>query len=57
MEPDRSTIWPFDEAGEPRDTALDGALDAMMSALLWWATALIPARKRERERAALAESA
>jgi NAD(P)H-dependent FMN reductase len=41
-------IWAaFDEAGEPRDATLDGALDAMAAELLWWATALIPARERE----------
>lgn len=43
-------IWAaFDEAGEPRDAGLDGAIDAMATELLWWATALIPARERDRE--------
>ena len=43
-------IWAaFDEAGAPQYAALDGALDAMAAELLWWATALIPARERDRE--------
>lgn len=43
-------IWAaFDEAGEPRNAALDGALNAMVAELLWWATALIPPRERDRE--------
>ena len=33
----------FDDAGEPRDAALEGALDAMMAELLWWAAILVPA--------------
>jgi NAD(P)H-dependent FMN reductase len=43
-------IWAaFDEAGEPRDPALAGALDATLAELLWWAAALSPARERSRE--------
>jgi electron transfer flavoprotein alpha/beta subunit len=47
-------VWAaFDEAGEPRNAALDGALGAMVAELLWWATALIPARERDREAVAV----
>lgn len=43
-------VWAaFDEAGEPREAALDGALDALVAELLWWANALIPAREHGRE--------
>jgi NAD(P)H-dependent FMN reductase len=38
----------FDEAGRPRNAALDRALEAMMTELLWWAVSLIPARERDR---------
>lgn len=48
-------IWAaFDEAGEPRDATLDRALDALVAELLWWAAALIPARKRDRAAQAVA---
>jgi NAD(P)H-dependent FMN reductase len=41
-------VWEaFDEADEPRNAALDSSVDAMVAALLRWATALIPARERE----------
>jgi hypothetical protein len=30
-------------------TLLDGALDATVAELLWWAAALIPAREQSRE--------
>jgi NAD(P)H-dependent FMN reductase len=40
-------VWAaFDDAGEPRDAALEGALEAMMAELLWWAALLVPARGR-----------
>jgi NAD(P)H-dependent FMN reductase len=43
-------VWAaFGEAGEPQNAALNGALEAMVAELLWWATALIPARERDRE--------
>jgi NAD(P)H-dependent FMN reductase len=43
-------IWAaFDAAGEPQNAALDGSLEAMTTELLWWATALIPARDHDRE--------
>jgi len=39
-------IWSaFDEAGEPHNSMLNGAAEAMIAELLWWATALIPARE------------
>lgn len=47
-------IWgAFDEAGVPRHAGLDSALDTMAAELLWWATALIPARDRDREAVAV----
>jgi NAD(P)H-dependent FMN reductase len=51
-------VWAaFDEAGAPRNTAFDGTLDAMIAELLWWATALIPAREGDREARAMAARA
>jgi NAD(P)H-dependent FMN reductase len=42
-------IWAaFDDAGEPRDVSLGGSVEAMAAELLWWATALLPARAGER---------
>lgn len=51
-------IWAaFDEVGAPRNDGLDGALDATVAELLWWATALIPARARDQEAPAAAAGA
>jgi NAD(P)H-dependent FMN reductase len=42
------TVWAaFDETGRPRNTALDGSVDAMVTELLWWVSALIPARQHD----------
>jgi NAD(P)H-dependent FMN reductase len=42
-------VWnAFDEAGGARIEGLDGAVDAMVDDLVWWATALIPTREQKR---------
>jgi NAD(P)H-dependent FMN reductase len=42
-------IWAaFDDAGAPRAHSLGGALDAMVTELLWWTRARILARERDR---------
>jgi NAD(P)H-dependent FMN reductase len=47
-------VWAaFDESSRPRDAALERAVDRMAAELLWWATALIPARKRDELASAL----
>jgi hypothetical protein len=44
------TVWAaFDETGRPRNTALDGSVEAMVTELLWWVTALIAAREHDQE--------
>jgi NAD(P)H-dependent FMN reductase len=51
-------VWAaFDEAGALRNAGLDDTLEGMLAELLWWATALIPARERDRETRAAAASA
>jgi hypothetical protein len=47
-------VWAaFDGGGKLRNAALDSAVDAMAAELLWWATALIPARERDRQAVAV----
>jgi hypothetical protein len=47
-------VWSaFDAAGRLQNATLDSAVDAMAVELLWWATALIPARERDRQAVAV----
>lgn len=41
-------VWgAFDETGEPRIDGLDTTLERMIAELLWWANALVPARRQK----------